>query len=678
MTKTRFASILLLALGLTGCSTGLDDARYPTGSSTLAASEAFDAVYSVDPDGGTVARIDVATGDVANATVGAEPTRIARVGDRIVATLRAERGLAVLQDRDGELVMTGRIDTAAEPFGVVASESGDRLYVAASTANLVQEFDGQSLELLREWAVPAEPRFLALQPNERTLFVGSAYRGALASIDLKDNSVTDVELPAVVNQSFETGDQFDTTARVTGDITISPDGRVLAIPVLYVDNVTTVPDPNLDGADVDDFFIEDAGDGYSAGGGARFNPSVVIVPIKADGTLVVEDGRRLTLSGQGDDFATLRGYAGSVTFSPDGDTLLATLEGSDAVVRLTIPSNPQRNSGGGAATGVGREPMPMEDFGGDMIDGGFAGSFAVTEFESAPTATVLTDAAPRGVAFVADGEAWVHAGFARTVADLDLAQLPEIESAGGPRGGAPMVDVAMEDEASMEAPRAAASTEFAPASLDPIVAKGRRLFYAANDSQMAAAGAGVSCATCHLGARTDGLTWQFTDGPRQTPSLAGVVSMTAPVTWTLSVETVVEEVVITSQGRMGGDGLPHADAETVAAFVDWTREADVPGAHDLSDSALRGKAIFAREDVGCADCHSGAALTDNEPYEMYGLEQVRTRSLVGIAASAPYFHDGSAPTLRAVVERARDGSMGDTSMLSDDEKADLVAFLSTL
>ena len=74
----------------------------------------------------------------------------------------------------------------------------------------------------------------------------------------------------------------------------------------------------------------------------------------------------------------------------------------------------------------------------------------------------------------------------------------------------------------------------------------------------------LSCATCHAGSRSDGLTWSTLDGPRQTPSLAGVVSATEPVTWDLGVRTVREEAQITSEERMGGAGLWEDDAQAIA------------------------------------------------------------------------------------------------------------------
>lgn len=93
---------------------------------------------------------------------------------------------------------------------------------------------------------------------------------------------------------------------------------------------------------------------------------------------------------------------------------------------------------------------------------------------------------------------------------------------------------------------------------------------------------------------------------------------------------------------------------------------------------MRGKTVFERPDVACASCHSGPRLTDNTSYSMLGMDAVQTRSLVGLAGSPPYFHDGSAHSLREVLIRSRDGSMGDTSMLTDREIDDLERYLKSL
>ena len=56
-----------------------------------------------------------------------------------------------------------------------------------------------------------------------------------------------------------------------------------------------------------------------------------------------------------------------------------------------------------------------------------------------------------------------------------------------------------------------------------------------------------------------------------------------------------------------------------------------------------------------------------------------TPSLLGIAASAPYFHDGSAATIEALLrDRGAVHGMADTAKLTDEQVADLTAFLETL
>jgi len=64
--------------------------------------------------------------------------------------------------------------------------------------------------------------------------------------------------------------------------------------------------------------------------------------------------------------------------------------------------------------------------------------------------------------------------------------------------------------------------------------------------------------------------------------------------------------------------------------------------------------------------------------DFLGGVAANTPGLRGIAATAPYLHDGSLKSLRSVLEWARNGEMGDTSMLSDDELDALEAYLRSL
>jgi hypothetical protein len=110
-------------------------------------------------------------------------------------------------------------------------------------------------------------------------------------------------------------------------------------------------------------------------------------------------------------------------------------------------------------------------------------------------------------------------------------------------------------------------------------------------------------------------------------------------------------------------------------------------------AADRGKDIF-RHEARCASCHNGPALTDvlrgrrlpflHDPSEV-GTEptyaarsatgKYRTTPLRGLWQHAPYFHDGSARDLPAVVDHYnRFFSLN----LTDAEKADLVEFLKSI
>jgi mono/diheme cytochrome c family protein len=117
-------------------------------------------------------------------------------------------------------------------------------------------------------------------------------------------------------------------------------------------------------------------------------------------------------------------------------------------------------------------------------------------------------------------------------------------------------------------------------------------------------------------------------------------------------------------------------------------EAPAPPMEPIDAAAVaRGRTIF---DARCATCHVGATLTDNnngvlhDPAETgmdprYALrttqKRYRTTPLRALWQHAPYFHDGSAATLRDVVEHY---DAVRRLNLTVRQKADLVAYLRTL
>jgi len=640
-------TLLLATLAIAGCAAQkpLQDPLDQTGSSSMIASSSRQALYALNVDEGTLSVLDAGTGEIKQEiAVGREPTRIARSGSKVYVTLRAERGIAVLDETADGLTLDRVVPTGAEPFGIVASEDGSLVYVALSTEDQVQELDASTMAVVRTFAVEGQPRWIALAPNNSALYVGSAFGGEVHWIDLGSGDVNGLVLPTAAN--FE-GDEL--TIRITGDLSVSPDGGLLAIPLTYVDNVRTVGDPQ------DDVVTQD---GYSGGvtGTARFNPAVVVANLSTGGRPSVIPNPLSVSGGSGGEFFDTGGirndaagsvpapYIASLTFSPDSLSMYATFEATSSVA--VISTDTLANDRPALDQQVSPQPF---------------------EFAVPATAFVSTGHGPRAVAFLDDSHAYTYSFLDRSVTDVKSTWARSV-----------LHDQITAGFASSSSQDGEFVAQVAQASLPSDIEEGRRLFYSADDSQMSAGG--VSCATCHFDARNDGLTWTFHDGAvhHQTPSLAGPVSLTAPMTWNDQVPDVSTEAHITSQGRMGGQGLQAEQETMIARFVDSTRDADVPMKGSDDPAIARGKAIFERSDVACASCHSGTRYTDNRTHDLFGERATNTPGLVGVAATGPYLHDGRAKDLDAVLELTDRALMGDTSTLSSSEKADLKTYLESL
>jgi cytochrome c peroxidase len=122
----------------------------------------------------------------------------------------------------------------------------------------------------------------------------------------------------------------------------------------------------------------------------------------------------------------------------------------------------------------------------------------------------------------------------------------------------------------------------------------------------------------------------------------------------------------------------------------------------LSSAEVRGFRLFTGK-AGCVLCHAGWRFTDDRFHDVGlrsrdpgrgavpggtpGLGAFKTPSLRELTLTAPFMHDGSLPTLAAVVRHYAGGfvrrpalapNMDRNLRLSAQERADLVAFLETL
>lgn len=216
--------------------------------------------------------------------------------------------------------------------------------------------------------------------------------------------------------------------------------------------------------------------------------------------------------------------------------------------------------------------------------------------------------------------------------------------------------------------------ELAPSQRAAAVERGAELFRRGEDFSL---GGPLACASCHPEGRNDGLSWRLGRAILQTPMLAGRLESTSPYKWTGEDATLPASFAHTIE-RIGGDpeGLEGRELDDLAAYLTSLPKPRSPTVAD-PEAVARGQSVFADE---CAHCHEGAASTDRERHEFETrLRKVDTPSLIGLAHSAPYYHDGSAIDLAALLDdRGSIHDMIDSSDMSAEQRRDLIAYLRTL
>jgi len=245
--------------------------------------------------------------------------------------------------------------------------------------------------------------------------------------------------------------------------------------------------------------------------------------------------------------------------------------------------------------------------------------------------------------------------------------------------------------------------------LPPVLLTGKRLFHSSARQDVAKA-AWISCNTCHIEGEHDSRTWllQFTgDVPlgadpvvrRNTTSLLGMIE-TYPLRWSAEWdESADSEFSIRFEqfgtGLIDGDmhptlGLPNQgrsyELDALATFIDSLR---VPARqHALTPIEAQGKALFESDVTGCSVCHPAPLYTDLKQHDVGTVVQqgaewfgptIDTPTLRLLYDSAPYFHDGSAPTLWDALTYPSPKSEHDLSKtLSESEIHALISFLLAL
>jgi mono/diheme cytochrome c family protein len=219
-----------------------------------------------------------------------------------------------------------------------------------------------------------------------------------------------------------------------------------------------------------------------------------------------------------------------------------------------------------------------------------------------------------------------------------------------------------------------------PATLQVLALPGESRLDSGHELFNRDAGGGIACASCHPEGAEDGHVWTFSDtGARRTQALNIGLSGTAPFHWAgdlPDVTTIMSQIFV---DRMGGNRQVPARSDALGS---WLFSLSRPLAvRDVNDpAAQRGRALFESAAVGCASCHGGEKLTNNETVAIdTAREALQVPSLVAIGHRAPFMHDGCATTLGGRFDPLCGGNAhGNTAGLAPEQLADLVAYLEAL
>jgi len=594
------ALAVLALLGLAGCSLPAGLAARPDGvasaSAPLALAPDGRTLWVANADADTVTALDTRTLTAATPVpVGREPRAVAVTpGGTVVVMNRAAGALTLLDGPRRRDVAVG-----PEPGGLALSPTGRLAYVTVSSADEVAVVDVAAGEVVGRIAVGRMPWAIAvtddgdLEDDDETIVVGHRLArlrpgGLEGSDDGKEGWLT--LLPAGGGAAVE--------------VVIAPfsfgfpnvlEGIALHGGAAHVAHALHRPEPPRDF----EHTVSAAVTSVALAGGAG--------------------GLRLHLNEEA--FSTPVNGAQALALAPDGRTAYVALSGSDAVMGIDL-------AGLDGPTLLGFWP---------------AGAY--------PTGIVLDREGRR---------AYVANDLSRDVSVLDLADV----------------------RARRELARVTVTPETLPADL----LRGKVLFHNASRPSISQLG-WIACVSCHPSGGADGTTWLTPDGPRQSQPLWNLRG-TAPFHASATRDEVQDfehefETLMAGTGLAPGLALPElgapnggrsADLDALATYVlDGIR---VPRAAP-GDPALvaDGRAAFAA--LGCAGCHGGAAWTISalpgppgtlasqgelevatalrdvgtfDPArDVLGANGFDVPTLLGLHASAPYLHDGSAATLADVL-----------------------------
>ena len=591
-------------------------------SSAIAVTVDGATLLAVNPDSNSLTLIETASHSVLlELPVGADPRTVA-VDDAGLRAYVANRGSDSVSVVDlAARAVVAEVGVGHRPYGVVVSPSGDRLYVAEQGADQVRVLDTSDLTTLAVRHTTDRPSGLAIDDDGRTLYVTHLLTHTITVLTVRPFAV---HLPVLLGG---------------GSVSPPTTSQPATLPAT---TISLWPESNLVQSIV---LSPEGGRAYvphtrSNTGNRALTFDTTVFPIVS----AISVTERVHLAGQHIALATIDppgvGLPFDAAFTPDGGEIWVLNAASNDITVVDTAT---------------RQRVAHIEVGDN----------------------------PRGIVLSPDGAtAYANNVLAGTVSVIDTATYAVT-------GAITVTDI----------------------PLPPILLRGKRLFHSSDDPRLSLA-QWISCNTCHLEGEHDGRTWFFGfAGPRNTTSLLGMIE-TYPLRWSGEWDESADSEFADRKENFGSgliDGQMNCslsppdclspahtpnqgrstDLDSLAAFIDSLRVPLSPAhAHGepLTEAEQRGRTLFEDPALGCVTCHPPPLYTDHRVHDVGTAtadERIGpaydTPSLRGLYDSAPYYHDGSAPTLCQAITYPSPGSEHDVSaLLTEAEIRDLVAFLMAL
>ena len=201
-----------------------------------------------------------------------------------------------------------------------------------------------------------------------------------------------------------------------------------------------------------------------------------------------------------------------------------------------------------------------------------------------------------------------------------------------------------------------------------------------------------SCASCHYEGHSNGIPMDTThDGrfgnPKMVPSLR-YVTHTGPWTWHGWQKDLKAAMQKSMKESMLGKPLKEQEVEALIAYfgtLNGPKSPHLGAAGKMTESMLRGKAVYESDKAGCTSCHRGEYYTDSKVH-IVGLEEpgdvyqgFNPPTLRGVYDRMYYLHDGRARTMEQLLTGPHSPErVTGNGKLSKEELNDLVEYLKGL